>query len=622
MCGIYGRVERGGGVTAEALARQVAVLAHRGPDDTGNWVADSGRVGLAHRRLSVIDLSPTGHQPMRSTDGRLTIVFNGEIYNFRELRSELEELGSRFVSTSDTEVLLAGYRAWDAGCLSKLNGMFAFVIHDAGGADSAPSLFFARDRAGEKPFYYVAERGFFEFASELKGLTRRGGLDLNALNHYLALGYVPGELCLAQGVHKLPPAHAGRLDLATFELKLWKYWSLPANKSGGKGDSGSLAGEAQKILFDSVRLRMQSDVPLGVLLSGGLDSSLVVAAAARQSQRPVKTFTITLPGSPLDESRYASTVARYFGTEHHELALAGAGLGAFDDFAPLVDEPVADSSLIPSFLVSRLTRRHVTVALGGDGGDELFGGYLDYPASLADERRLGWLPAFALRAAAAVAGRLPAGVRGRNRCAALRGGPLQQIIWGSPYFDLGLRRRILGLDAVSDLSTGFDAPERSVLALFNSGRGPVDRLTRLHFGSTLPDDFLVKVDRASMAHALEMRSPMLDHRLIEFCFEKVPDEWKVHGRDTRRLEKLIARRLLPPDLDLERKQGFSVPLDDWLRAESPAVLDGRLASLPACIDRTEAAALIRGLRAGRANGARIFALIMLSIAAANLGWTS
>lgn len=619
MCGIYGIASLDRAVERGALERCRDLLSHRGPDDAGVWIADGGGVGLAHRRLSVIDLSPAGHQPMLASDGRLAIVFNGEIYNFRELRAELEKLGSRFVSASDTEVLLAAYRAWGVECLAKLNGMFAFVIHDAGAADRAPSLFFARDRAGEKPFYYVAERTRFEFSSELKGLSRRGELDLNALNHYLALGYVPAGLCLARGVRKLPPAHAGRLDLATFDLKVWKYWSLPANEPDARASPESLAEEARKLLFDSVRMRLESDVPLGVLLSGGLDSSLVVAAAARQSPRPVRTFTITLPGSALDESRHAGIVARHFGTEHHELPLADDGLAAFDAFAPLIDEPLADSSLIPAFLVSRLTRRHVTVALGGDGGDELFGGYTDYVAALRDHRRTSWMPLPMLRALADAAGRLPAGVRGRNRLFSLRGGAHRQIVWGSPYFDLALRRKLYSSDVLAELGGGLAAPERHLSNLYETGRDPVDSMTRTHFGSILPDDFLVKVDRASMAVALEMRAPFLDHRLLEFAFGRVPSEWKVSGGERRRLQKLLARKLLPPALDLDRKQGFSIPLDDWLRADGCRRVREHAQALPAFLSRAEIDALIIGLERGRANGARLHALMVLGAALRNLG---
>jgi asparagine synthase (glutamine-hydrolysing) len=618
MCGIYGVVKLDQAVDRGWLERRRDLLAHRGPDDAGTWISDCGRVGLAHRRLAVIDLTPAGHQPMLSADGRLAIVFNGEIYNFRELRSELAQLGCAFHSDSDTEVILAAYAMWGEQCLNRFNGMFSFAIYDRGAGSEPATLFLARDRAGKKPLYYTVGADGFEFGSELKAIATRKGISARAINFYLALGYIPGDLSLCDNVQKLPAGHAARLDISTLRLSTWRYWELPRLRADANAESTNLVDEAQKLLLDSVRLRLIADVPLGVLLSGGLDSSLVVAAAARASPKAVQTFTIALPGSALDESRHAQAVAAHFGTEHHRLDLDQPSLRIIDEFAPFVDEPLADSSLLPTFVVSRLTRQHVTVALGGDGGDEIFGGYNDYPAALADQARLGMLPTALLRLTASIAARLPAGVPGRNRVASLRDGPLKQMIWGSPYFDVELRQRILSSDYAASLGHDLDAPEKWLSDLYAAGTTPVDRMTRTHFGSILPDDFLVKVDRASMAHALEVRSPFLDYRLVEFCFSSVPDQWKVRGSDTRRLQKRLAKIMLPHSLDFNRKQGFSIPLDDWLRAEPAAQLHERLRALPDFIERGEVDSLIRGLHAGRANGARLFALIMLAVAAGNL----
>jgi asparagine synthase (glutamine-hydrolysing) len=297
--------------------------------------------------------------------------------------------------------------------------------------------------------------------------------------------------------------------------------------------------------------------------------------------------------------------------------MAEAGLALLDGLAPLIDEPIADSSILPAWMVFGLARQRVKVALGGDGGDELFGGYGDYTASLRDWRRLRRVPSVALRAAAAAASLLPAGVRGRNRLASLRGGPLQQMIWGSPYFDQRLRQRLLSDHTLDSLGGNLDAPERFLLDLYGEGKDPVDRMTRTHFGSILPDDFLVKVDRASMAHSLEVRAPFLDHRLIEFAFGRVPSRWKVKDGESRRLQRILARRWLPQDLDIDRKQGFSIPMDQWLRSEGEDGLRQRLADLPDCIEKTEVHRLIIGHMRGRTNGARLFALIMLAIANRN-----
>jgi len=617
MCGLVGFVGFGRR-QPHGLERLLARLAHRGPDDSGLFESDDGRVVLGHARLSIIDLSALGHQPMASEDGRYVIVFNGEIYNHREIRLDLASRGVRFVSDSDTEVLLAAYQVWGQDCLARLNGMYAFVIYDKGNASHPPQLFMARDRAGEKPFYYSHRKDSFAFASELKALDHSAQINPVALNHYLSLGYVPAGLCLFEGVHKLPPAHFGYLNLSTGALEIRPYWSLPPNQARPDAQGADLLPQVAGLIEDSVRLRMVADVPVGVLLSGGLDSSLVAAAAARVSSRPVQTFTISLPGSSLDEAHHAKKVADHLGTEHHVLALGRPSLDLLDGLAPLIDEPIADSSILPAWMVFGLARQKVTVALGGDGGDELFGGYTDYPTSLRDQSNWGWVPPGVFTVLAGLAAQFPAGVKGRNRLASLRGGPLQQMIWGRPYFDTRLRKRLLRPEAWDALRGAQAGPEEFLLSLFQAGTTDMDRMTRTHFGSILPDDFLVKVDRASMAHSLEVRAPMLDHRLIEFCFSQVPDSWKVKDGQSRRLQRLLADNWLPADLDTRRKQGFSIPINEWLRAEGEGRLMERMQSLPDVIDLRQVRGLVRGHLAGRANGGRLFALIMLAIAMRNI----
>lgn len=617
MCGINGLVSRPSNAsTFDALRDR---LYHRGPDDAGSWRSSDGRVQLGHRRLSILDLSPAGHQPMLSVSGRYAMVFNGEIYNYVELRAELEKLGHSFHSSGDSEIVLGAYAQWGEACLSRFNGMFAIVIYDSGDANTPASLFFARDRAGKKPLYIARNLDGLAFASELKAIPgdMRGGLNLHALNFYLALGYIPDALCIVDGVNKLPPAHAARYVIGSGDYREWRWWSLPSLIATGNEKADALLEEAEALLHDAVRLRLRSDVPVGVLLSGGLDSSLVVASAAHAATK-VKTFTIGFPGSHLDETDYASIVARHFGTEHHVLALPAPSLSVLDELAPLIDEPIADSSLIPSYLVSKLTVGHVKVALGGDGGDELFGGYGDYTTAISDAARLGWLPQFLLKGAALAAGQLPTGMRGRNRLYALRGGPYQSLVWGSPYFDAPARRRILSPQAVALLGEDFMAPERFRLGLFMQGCDPVDSMTRTHFGSILPDDFLVKVDRASMAVGLEMRCPLLDYRLVNFAFSRIPSQWKVSGSEGRRLQKLLGRRLLPPQLDIDRKQGFSIPLNEWLRSTELSRLSDLQRELPPGINPGEVSRLIAGHMQGRANGGRIFSLLMLNLSCSNL----
>jgi asparagine synthase (glutamine-hydrolysing) len=619
VCGIYGIASFDAEVSSDALMRQRDLLKHRGPDDAGMWQSSDGCVSFGHRRLAVIDLSPAGHQPMVIEEGRYAIVFNGEIYNFRDLKFELEQNGYRFQSGSDTEVILIAYQAWGDRCIDRFNGMFAFVIYDKGDKDTSESMFFARDRVGKKPFYYFYDGVTFEFSSELKSISRKGDVSLEALNYYFALGYIPGELCFEEGIKKLPPAHAGRLNLNSFEMNIWKYWQLPENQAIDEISGEMLADEAQALLSDAVALRMVSDVPLGVLLSGGLDSSIIAAIAAGRSKTPIKTFTLSLPGSKLDEATYAQCVADHLSTDHHVLEIKTPSLSDLEAIAPFIDEPLADSSLIPSYMISKLTREHVTVALGGDGGDELFGGYSDYPLALETYRKVGWVPRILLVWVSSLARFLPAGVKGRNRLASLRGGALEQQIWGTPYFDITLRKRLFKQKEVRKLGVDIEKPERSLLELFDTGKDAVDCMTRAHFGSILPDDFLVKVDRASMANSLEARTPFLDYRLVEFAFAKIPSIWKVRGTETRRVEQILAKRLLPPTLDTKRKQGFSIPLDDWLRADKCQMLRKYMPYLPSCINHDEIERLIAGLLRGRANGARLYALLVLGIAMKNRG---
>ncbi|MGA7992929.1 MAG: asparagine synthase (glutamine-hydrolyzing), partial [Thermoanaerobaculia bacterium] len=375
MCGIAGLLLTEPPRDREVLTAMRDAMRHRGPDDAGTWWSEDGRVGLAQRRLAIIDLSPGGHQPMQDASGSLCITFNGEIYNYLDLRAELESLGHAFRTASDTEVVLEAWREWGEGMLARLNGMFAFALWDR----HARRLVLARDRAGEKPLFYWQGPEGLAFASELKGLMAFPGfpreLDLDSLPSYLAFGYVPFGRCLLRGVRKVEPAHAIAFEPGR-EPRTWAWWVLPEPSSGPPPDPEELDAELETLLEDSVRRQLVADVPVGILLSGGIDSSLVTAMAARSSSRPVKTFTIAFPGHHVhDESAFARVVARHFGTDHTELAAEEATVELLPELARQYDEPMADSSMVPTFLVCRLVRRHATVALGGDGGDELFGGY-------------------------------------------------------------------------------------------------------------------------------------------------------------------------------------------------------------------------------------------------------
>ena len=613
MCGIVGVASKATVLDRGWLASGRDAMRYRGPDDAGEWWSTDGCVGLGHSRLAIIDLSPAGHQPMQDAAGELTIVFNGEIYNFADLRQELLTKGATFHSHSDTEVILAAYREWGTDCLLRLNGMFAFALYDA----RQQTVFHARDRAGEKPLFYHHSGGTLRFASELKGLLADPALprriDPEALDCYLAMGYVPGDRCILRGFNKLPPAHALLFDLQTGAAKVWRYWQLPdmdAAARQGSVDEGALLDELESLLEDSVRRQLVADVPVGVLLSGGVDSSLVTAMAVRASSK-VKTFTIRFPGhGKLDETEHARLIARHFGTQHTELVAQPTTADLIPRLARQFDEPMVDSSMIPTFLVSQLVRQHCTVALGGDGGDELFGGYHHYSRLLWMQKRLGPIPQPLRRGISLAAERLlPVGLKGRNWLQGL-GVDLQN---GLPLiascFDATTRQRLMSAQ------TGWDTLAEGVV----KDRVPVhpdllQRATRMDFQNYLAEDILVKVDRASMLSSLEVRAPLLDYRLIDFAFRKVPSHLKATMQDKKILLKRLTARVLPPEFDRQRKQGFSIPLAEWLKSGTFRELFHDVLRDPQCIfDSRTVDGLLRGHDRGRNNGERLFALVLFEL---------
>ena len=512
MCGLVGIASTFPIVDRAWLIMGSDAMDHRGPDDSGEWWSDDSRVGLSHRRLSIIDLSRAGHQPMRIERHGLTIVFNGEIYNFREIRSELEQHGYCFKSSSDTEVLLAAYEVWGEDCLSRLNGMFAFALYD----ERRQRVFLARDRAGEKPLFYRINNGTLHFASELKALMADPSLprciNPDSLDCYLAMGYVPGERCILEGYNKLPPAHACMFDLSSGKVNIWRYWHLPdltLDAAAGRADEVSLVDKLERLLEDSVRRQLVADVPVGVLLSGGVDSSLITAMAVRSSSR-IKTFTIGFPGhGSMDETEHARLIARHFGTEHIELVAHPTNADLIPRLATQFDEPMVDSSIIPTFLVSQLVSKHCSVALGGDGGDELFGGYNHFNRLLWMQERLGRIPLPMRKAISFGAEKFPVGLKGRNWLQGL-GVDLQQ---GLPliasYFDVTNRRQLMAKHVGWKLVAESIYNDR-----IPAHRDLLQRATRMDFQDYLAEDILVKVDRASMLSSLEVRAPLLDYRLI------------------------------------------------------------------------------------------------------------
>jgi asparagine synthase (glutamine-hydrolysing) len=613
MCGIVGIASKAPVSHRAWLTAGRDAITHRGPDDAGEWWSHDGRVGLAHRRLSIIDLSPGGHQPMHDATSVLTIVFNGEIYNFAELREQLIAKGHVFRTRSDTEVILAAYREWGADCLSRLNGMFAFALYDA----RQQTVFLARDRAGEKPLFYHRDGGVLRFSSELKALladpTLPRRIEPEALDCYLAMGYVPGDRCMLQGFNKLPPAHALLFDLQTGKTKVWRYWQLPELNAAlpqDPVDEAALLDELEALLADAVRRQLVADVPVGVLLSGGVDSSLITAMAVRASSQ-VQTFTIGFPGhGKLDETEHARLIARHFGTRHTELMAEPATADVIPRMARQFDEPMVDSSMIPTFLVSQLVRRHCTVALGGDGGDELFGGYGHYSRLLWMQSRARLIPRPLRRGLSVAAERLlPIGLKGRNWLQGLR----VDLHCGLPLiascFDAMTRRRLMsGQDGWHSMAEGV-----------MKGRVPVQpdllqRATRMDFQNYLPEDILVKVDRASMLNSLEVRAPLLDYRLIEFAFGRVPSYLKATVHDKKILLKRLTARVLPPEFDRQRKQGFSIPLAEWLKGGAFRALFNEVLRDPrATFEARTVDGLLRGQDRGRSNGERLFALVLFEL---------
>ncbi|MFL5538990.1 MAG: asparagine synthase (glutamine-hydrolyzing) [Longimicrobiaceae bacterium] len=609
MCGIVGVAASRGAAAGEAAVEAMRDrMCHRGPDDAGAWRSPDGRAALAHRRLSILDLSPAGRQPMLRGD--LALTFNGEVYNYRELRDELAAAGERFATATDTEVVLAAYRRWGEGCVARLEGMFALALYDAG----ARRLLLARDRAGEKPLFYRHEGGRLAFASELKALLadpafpRR--LDRGALEFYLAYGYVPGERCILEGAAKLPPAHAATYDLERDALRVWRYWELPPPFAGGRADATALAEELEALLGASVRRQLVADVPVGVLLSGGLDSSLVTALAARASARPVKTFTVTFPGhGAFDEAPFARLVAEHHGTEHTELPVEPATVELLPELARQYDEPLADSSMVPTALVSRLVRRHCTVALGGDGGDELFGGYPHYNWIIRQQavRRVTPRPVRSLVGAAA--GALPVGVRGRNHLVAFASDARASVAAVNLYFDAPTRRALVGGEAA-----GLPAPEGWKRGLCDHGRTPLQMATAADFLGYLPDDILVKVDRASMLTSLEVRAPFLDRRVMELAFGRLPDALRATARERKVLPRMLGAKLLPPALDLRRKQGLSIPLSAWFRGSWGAYMESVLLDgEQRLFGHGAVRALVAAQRGGLNNTHRLFALTLFEL---------
>lgn len=593
MCGITGFLQPAGFAldTAQSQARQMAnAIRYRGPDDAGVWADGAAGVALAHRRLAIVDLSPAGHQPMASASGRYQLVFNGEIYNHLALRKELTSRGGalRWRGHSDTETLLAGFEAWGiVETLQRCIGMFAIAVWDR----QAHVLTLARDRMGEKPLYYgwqgSGERACFLFGSELKALRAHpafaAGINRDALALYMRHNAVPAPHSIYSGIHKLPPAHWLQVSAAAREPTIQQYWSLVDVAMAGQraplnGSPAAVTDELEALLQDAVRQQLMSDVPLGAFLSGGVDSSAVVALMQAQSSQPVRTFSIGFNETGYDEAVYAKAVAQHLGTDHTELYVtAQQALDVIPRLPVLYDEPFADASQIPTFLVSQLARQHVTVALSGDAGDELFGGYTRYQMTAAWWKKLTSVPSIARRTCAA-------GIR-----------TLSPAAWNTllrptrPLLPRSLRLANMGdklhkgagvltARSVDELYLGLVThwqPDSVVLGGHEPvtvlrcapplpGLDAIQRMMALDAITYLPDDILTKVDRAAMANSLETRVPFLDHRVVELAW-RIPLALKLRDGVGKWVLRQVLYRYVPKTLIERPKMGFGVPIDTWIR---------------------------------------------------------
>ncbi|HEX5123078.1 MAG TPA: asparagine synthase (glutamine-hydrolyzing) [Rhodanobacteraceae bacterium] len=556
MCGIVGIVARPGAPAPERRIGSAmnAAIRHRGPDDEGIYADAQAMIGM--RRLSIIDLA-TGHQPIANEDGSVQMVFNGEIYNYRELRDELKARGHRFHTQSDSEVIVQAYVAFGEACFERLHGMFAIAIWDT----KKRTLLLARDRFGEKPLFYGVDSNRIIFGSELKSLLQVPGFsrDLNAdaVRSYVSFGYVPAPASIFASVKKLAPGHY--LKYAEGRVEIRPYWSLAFEPASTLGEAEA-EDELARLLDQAVSSRLVSDVPFGAFLSGGLDSSVVVALMSRHLQQPVQTFSIGFKEAQYNELSDARRVATHLGTEHQELIVEPDSVDLMHKLVWYLDEPFADSSAVPTYLVAEMARNKVKMVLTGDGGDESFGGYDRYLKHLTLQRIGVAKPLVGL--AANVAGRILPGSRGyrlRRIGERLRQPFPDSYLSGVALTRADLASALLGDTAVAGTYSGIDIGRIGVDQL-----GGLDRIVAIDFASYLPDDVLVKLDRMAMANSLEGRSPLLDHRLVEFAV-RLPEAQRIRGGRGKHLLRKVAARWLPPDVLAKPKQGFGIPLGDWMR---------------------------------------------------------
>lgn len=558
MCGILGTVHFTKCLDLDLFKKQLDCLIHRGPDSQGIWTNEDKTIAFGHNRLAIIDLSNNGNQPMESYNKRYIVVFNGEIYNFQDLKNDLKKLGYNFRSNSDTEVLLNAYDQWGVSCLEHLVGMFAFAIYDK----VSNIIFIARDRAGEKPLYYSLTNNFFTFASELKALLKAPycpkKINKNSLKSYFYFNYVQGDSSIIEGINKLLPGYFALIDLNNKSIKLQKHWEIPSYE-GSHLPMEKLLSKFDILIRNSIKQQLVADVPLGILLSGGLDSSIITAIAS-EYKKNINTFTIRFKGhGKLDESSHAKLIAKHFQTNHFELDASTVEPEILYDLVYNCDEPISDPAIIPTYILSKLVRKYCKVVLGGEGADEIFGGYTHYQRFLKLKDKLKYFPLILRKRISNIAESVfPLGTRGLASASLLRYDFDKEAPVYSQFNMKGLNRLLPGYFKTNNDKCLNSLQIADEIDLIN-------RLTKTDFCNYLADDILVKVDRTSMANSLEMRAPFLNKNIIEFAFHELPPKYKVTLSNKKIFLKEFGKKLLPHEFDFNRKQGFEVPFEAWYK---------------------------------------------------------
>lgn len=612
MCGFIG-VASLKSYDTDMIIKGSEKLSHRGPDSYSNQFSDDSFAFMSHRRLSIIDLSNAGIQPMVDINRKYYIVFNGEIYNYKTLRSELIKRGKFFKTESDTEVLLNSYIEWGLDSFSKLEGMFSFVIYDS----ILKKIIMVRDRAGEKPLLYVIRENKIIFSSELLPLMEdysiKKELNTLGLEFYLSSGYVPPDISIISGVSKLEPGNYAIFNLINSSLEVKRYWNLPKYCRNDNFTFQKITNDLDELIVNSVKSQLNADVPIGILLSGGLDSSLIAEIAAREVSN-LNTFTVSLLGhGNYDESNYARLISANIKSNHHEIYIDNKlSADSLEEIVRKIDEPLADSSIIPMYIISKYISKSCKVAIGGEGADELFGGYKYYNKMLEISKRnffmkINFIKQFAMSCHKII----PIGIKGRNLLYWYTINYNKELPINPQFFDY------LHIDKKNPINFSFakNQAKNYYLNKIDDVQDLIQMATRMDFNMYLSGDILAKVDKMSMLNSLEVRSPFLNKNIIEYAFKNIPSHFKCNPFENKIILKNIAQKYFPKNYEYNRKQGFSIPLAKWIK-EKGKIRDLFLTTLYSqntIFNRKYINNLVKGFDSGYSNSERIFSLVMLEL---------